>query len=1409
MASIQSLGIGSGLLTSELVDQLIAAEREPAELRLNQKQAVTEAKITAFGEITSALSEFDSAVQALTLPSSFNASQVSSSSESTVTATASSVATAGDYTVSISQLAQNHTIASDAYDEISDVVGTGTLTFRFGTTTFDEEGAYDSFAVNSSASSRTLTLNSTNNTLSGIRDAVNTADFGVRASIVDDGSGYRLVFKSEDSGAENSIEVVASGTDGLKAMNFNASSESLTLNAVAETGALDLSSGGGLDTTDLAFSFSYNGVDMDILVASDPAIDTTVEALAAVQAAIDVQLAANGFTAGDVVAADDGDALQLSTVDTGYGTTLEVLSDGTAATLTGSTVVSEGFDFSANNATFSISIDGGGAQAITLDTATSTAQETVDLINQKFVDAGIDSDIEASLDGTGALVFTRLASGSSATLEVSLVDAVDTAGSTELGLSADTAIGLDGFGLNTAEGEVFGSVRMFQTIEATDSEFSVNGLNITRSSNVVVGVVTGTTLTLRGVTSSPATLTISKDPSAITERLQTFVTQYNAVKSLTNSLTEFDSEAGENGEGSLLIGDSTLRRAMSEINTLLRGAVTGLTGSVRTLADIGITTNQNNGYQLSFNSTTFSEKYAESPDDILSLFATTGSTTDSQITYTSATSATEAGTYDVEITRLATVGTYTGQSIAALGAGSIVIDSDNNNFAMTVNGVTASISLEQGTYDTADDLAEQIQLQINSASNVDGGGHSVTVTFDSDNNRFDFESNKYGSASSITFTSSDSNVADTLGFTTATQGDFYGNQLAGLATATGLSSENFTTPVTINLDTSFTLSINGASTALLTIPGDSGTPVVYNSPDDLITAISAQISADPEFSAQVAETTVGAVLTAGQNFSIASKAISISLDGGDTETEVIVSGDSSTVSFNAETPGTIENTLAAVQDAIDASALSGLVVAALDDNNQIYFQTTATGDSAQIQVTQNGSAAEVVGSVALSGTGYDFAVDNASFDITIDGGTPVSIVLDSTTTDAADMLAKVQEALVTAGIDDLVEASLDGGDQLVLTYLGDTGTDTEIEISNVNATAGAQLGLIDETQNGLNGLGIGNTNSTGRDAITVNVTYDYDADDEIGRFVFSTGSNADVISFSDITTGAGNRLGLVVGTNPLPVSVTGLDVEGTINGVEATGVGQSLTGVAGNIAALPGFYLHAAHGNLASSSVLDTFKVTVDGVTSDAITLGSISNTSSTAVATSMQTAINNSPSILAAGVSVTVEYDVNTGGFGIISNTTGANSSVSVSQLEGNAGAIFGFLSGIGDYGKAGTNSSGESDPAAGLKIKVTGGALGSRGTVSYIEGIANKLSILFDDYLDRNGLFASKTNSLNDDLSGIAEDRAALDARLAKTEERLRISFLSNDLLINQLNTTRDFLTSQLEMLENLASSTVGNKN
>ncbi len=1402
MASIQSLGVGSGLLTSDLVEQIIEAERAPVEARLDNKQAIAEAKISAYGEITSALSTFDNVLQSLKLPSTFNASTVSSTNDATVSGTASSVASEGNYTVNVSQLAQAHSIASGSYEELTSTVGTGVLNFRFGTTTYGESGSYDGFEVNADATSKTIVISSANNTLSGVRDAVNKANFGVQASIVDDGSGYRLVFSGKNSGADNSIEITASGTDSLKALNYNATSQNANLTARTATSSLDISSGAGLDTDNLAFILAYQGMNMNVNVPSSGGIATTEDVLAAVQSALDTELAAAGFSAGDVVAKSDGDRLYFETAATGFDQKLEVITDGASAIVTGGSALSDGFDFSSNNAAFDIAIDGGIGVAITLNTATASRQETVDLINTELTSKGLGSDVIASLNDDNELVLTRVTAGAASSIQISSVDSSGTAASAELGLVAADVDGLDGFGLDDSEGLVEGSVRLTETIAAQNALFTVNGLSINRSDNLVTGVITGTTINLKGVTAGPVTLSVSKDSSSISAKLEEFVASYNALKTIADELTAFDTTAGENGQGSLLTGDSTLRLAISEINSILRKSVTGLTGSVRSLSEIGVTTNQNNSYKLSFDSAKFATKFSENSADILAMFATRGSASDSLITYSTSSSVTKPGTYDVEITQLATTGTYVGLAVDDLAAGNIVIDAENDQFTALLNGISADISLVQGTYNTAEDLAAHIQTRINSNADYTSSNFRVAVEYNSIEKRFEFQSNTYGSNSNIGFIAVEQGVANILGITSPFQGNAFGNQLNGLSTPNGVSSENFDDPLLLNDDTSFVFTVNSLSSSVLTIPGSSGSPVTYNSPDDVIAAISNQINSDPQFDAVAAQTDVGDTLTAGQNFSTTNLSITLSLDNGSSETEILINGDASSVSFGGETPGTIENTLAAVQDAIDASALNGLVTARLSDSDQIYFETVATGASSQIQVTQDGTPATLTASAAVDAGGFDFSSNNAVFELDIDGAGPVTVTIDTATTDAADTLLKVQNALTSAGLNDEVIATLDGSDQLVFTYASGTGAGTQIEVASVNPTATARLGLSLQTVTGLDGLSVAQSNNLGEDGLTVTVSYEYNSDTELGRFVFSTGDASDVISMSSVSTNAGNKLGFFSGNNPRVSSVDGVDVAGTINGVEANGIGQTLIAGSGNVAAEPGFYLNVAAGDLSTSSVSDTFTLNVDGILSAPITLGTISNTDPIAVASSMQTAINNSPSLLAAGVSVTVEYDTNTGGFGIISNSTGSSSKVLVNSLSGNAAGIFGFATGAGAVGRSGTNASGEADDATGIRLTVTGGDLGARGSVSYIKGIAEDLSVLMDTFLDAGGLFSTRTSTLTTELESIAESRAALEERIARSEERLRTSFLANDIIISQLNSTADFLTSQLAALEALAS-------
>jgi len=239
MPSISSLGVGSGLDLNGLVQKLLDAERVPVENRLNQKEAGLQAELSAFGTLSSALSTLQSAVSPL--KDITPGRTAVSSNPDIVEVSASDTAATGSYNVTVNQMASAHSLASNAFAAKTDVVGTGTLTFTFGTTTYDPStDTYSGFTANANRTPVSITVDSTNNTLEGIRDTVNAADAGITAVIVNDGSGFRLLFESDDTGAENSVEVTVSDADGndtdtsgLSQLAFNASATNLVQTVAA------------------------------------------------------------------------------------------------------------------------------------------------------------------------------------------------------------------------------------------------------------------------------------------------------------------------------------------------------------------------------------------------------------------------------------------------------------------------------------------------------------------------------------------------------------------------------------------------------------------------------------------------------------------------------------------------------------------------------------------------------------------------------------------------------------------------------------------------------------------------------------------------------------------------------------------------------------------------------------------------------------------------------------------------------------------------------------------------------------------------------------------------------------------------------------------------------------------------
>jgi flagellar hook-associated protein 2 len=208
----------------------MAAEQQPI-AALATKEAKYQSQLTAYGSLKGALSTFQSSVAALSNPTKFTAVSASITDTSLATVSASSSAIAGVYSVSVDQLAQSQKLQSSALSATSTTLGSGTLTISFGTYTYNNNAppTINGFTLNPDKATKTVTIGPSQSSLSGVQNAINAANVGVSANIINNGTGYHLVITSTDSGISNAVRItVADSSDsdntdvlGLSRLTYN------------------------------------------------------------------------------------------------------------------------------------------------------------------------------------------------------------------------------------------------------------------------------------------------------------------------------------------------------------------------------------------------------------------------------------------------------------------------------------------------------------------------------------------------------------------------------------------------------------------------------------------------------------------------------------------------------------------------------------------------------------------------------------------------------------------------------------------------------------------------------------------------------------------------------------------------------------------------------------------------------------------------------------------------------------------------------------------------------------------------------------------------------------------------------------------------------------------------------------
>lgn len=264
MSILTSLGSGSGIDTTQLIADLVAAQRTGSDTMLTARQTAVEAKISSLSTISSALGAFSTALDSLVNSGALGRQVISSDTSSialSLNGTGSPPAISNS--IEVTQLAQRQTIASGAIADRNAAIGEGTLTINFGTLsgTFPTPSGFAAGAK----PPVTVTIGPDNNSLVGLQQAINAANAGLTASIVEDASGARLIVRGA-TGAEQAFTI--DGSAGLEAFEFGPGTAGMTWTAEAKD-AVVVVDGVTVQRATNSITDLVPGLKMDLLKVTD------------------------------------------------------------------------------------------------------------------------------------------------------------------------------------------------------------------------------------------------------------------------------------------------------------------------------------------------------------------------------------------------------------------------------------------------------------------------------------------------------------------------------------------------------------------------------------------------------------------------------------------------------------------------------------------------------------------------------------------------------------------------------------------------------------------------------------------------------------------------------------------------------------------------------------------------------------------------------------------------------------------------------------------------------------------------------------------------------------------------------------------------------------------------------------
>ena len=329
-----------------------------------------------------------------------------------------------------------------------------------------------------------------------------------------------------------------------------------------------------------------------------------------------------------------------------------------------------------------------------------------------------------------------------------------------------------GSGLSSIDNSTTNSSK--QKIAGADASLVVDGMTLTRSSNIITDLFEGYTVNLVSTTSSTANLTSSVDTNSATTNLESLVTAINSLKTILNNKTFSGDSSTEKGE---LADDPVIESLKNQIDTLTTSALSGFGSTNVYLSNLGVRTERSG--LLTLNTTVLENTLKNNPSSFDAIFNSMYSAESSLLSVSGGTSSSpKPGTYAFAMTAYVS-GAFTGLASNDTTPG---VTSSNNTIQVTVDGVTSgTVTVPAAEYSSESALATAIQTAINADSTLSTAGKSVVVTHS--NGSYSITSGSTGSSTSIVIDAIGSNLNGFLKMSGAADADALVTSQSGTASS--------------------------------------------------------------------------------------------------------------------------------------------------------------------------------------------------------------------------------------------------------------------------------------------------------------------------------------------------------------------------------------------------------------------------------------------------------------------------------------------------------------------------------------------------------------------------------------------------------------------------------------------------